>query len=420
MDFKYAEALDDEYRKLLSITERKLEGLPEIQRYRRTRGTFSPSNPDHVLAMLKDEGREEIYVEEKGKTRISTDEGVLSSIPHSELASPKLILDHREISKLQGTYIGPILDEKIVGVDGKIHSKYSSTVAVTNRLASEDPNAQNFPKRKHKKVRGVVVPDRRSDILMPCDYGQIEFRVVGMCSEDDNLVRHCWTGYDVHKHWAERLKDVYPRIVGQIEDEFEIDWDDKGLKTLRQEMKNKWVFPMFFGSQVSSCATQLNVPLGICDDLAEEFWDEFPGVREWQARTKAFYDKHNYVEDLLGHKRRGPTSYNELINLPIQGTAAQIVKGAHTALAERSQHESDPELCPVLNVHDDLTFNVRAENRDAKAIIIAREMCQRRFGWINVPLLVEMSSGPRWSEAEEFKVWRSDDLFPDQYKNPYR
>lgn len=417
VDMDFARTLDGEMRAQLRETERKLARCPEVADYERRHGRFEPTNPDHVLRLMQALKRPEVEREERdGSVKLTTDEEALSAIPRSEVPSAPLILEHREVSKLHGTYVQPALARKWICRDGRIRSKYSSLLTATSRLNSEDPNVQNFPKRKHKRVRGMVYAGR-GRWLVPSDYGQIEFRVVGMASGDDNLVKYCWTGYDVHKYWAERMVKEYGQIKDWIVREFEVDWDEKGLKTLRQEAKNKWVFPQLFGSRAESCASNLHLPVDVALDLAEEFWDEFRGVKKWQEETNAFYERHLYVETLGGHRRRGALSYNELINMPIQGTAAEIVQAAHCALSERADLEGDPELQPVLNVHDDLTFNVADENLESKIEVIAREMCLPRFDWINVPLVVEVSAGPRWDAAEELRVYRSHELF--DIPNPY-
>jgi DNA polymerase-1 len=300
---------------------------------------------------------------------------------------------------------------------------------VTSRLSAEDPNVTNWPKRKHREVRGMIrAPKGRW--LVPVDYGQIQFRIVGMASGDENLVRHCWTGYDVHKHWATRCIKLYPKVQDWIVRDFgdtlatikakegrEYDEDAAILKTLRQEFKNRWVFPQLFGSTTHSCAIALHLPDDIADDLGEEFWDEFRGVKKWQEELVRFYEKHLYVETLGGFRRRGVMSINELINHPIQGTEAEIVQEAHMVLSERADAEGDMELQPRINVHDDLTFEIADANLEKKIPIIATEMCRPRFDYINVPLIVEVSMGDRWDNTQEIKVFRSNELF--NIPNPY-
>lgn len=400
--------------------EKKIARTPEVIQYEnRTRTRFSPTAPEQVLVMLRDIcKRDEIRREDPrtGTVSFSTDEEALSSIPADEVPSAHLILEHRAVVKLLGTYIEPILERRIVTDQDMVHSRYSSMVAVTGRLASEDPNVQNWPKRKHKYVRSsfVALPGHA---FTAADYGQIEFRVVGMASEDEALVRACWTGYDVHKFWAERMVALYPEIKDYIVSAFEVDWDEKGLKTLRQEAKNGWVFPQLFGSSVKSCAEQLHLPISVGERLAEEFWDTFPGVKRWQERLIKSYEKNLYVETLGGRKRRGAMTKNEIINMPIQGTAADIVTAGMNAISERGEAEGKQFLIPRLNVHDDLSFIIPDRELDQAVGTIVHEMCKPRFDYINVPLVVEVSVGLNWADLEEVGVYRSDKLF--NLENPY-
>jgi len=419
VDFEYVSAMNDKLESDIEKIEAKLRRTDEVRRFMDRKGTFQASNPDHVLYLMHNIlGREEVRVEERGREgyRMTTDEEALSKIPAREVPSASLILEHRGASKLKSTYIMPVMRREIVCPDDRIRSKYSSMVAETGRLASEDPNVQNFPKRKHKEVRGMIyAPD--GTIMAALDYGQIEFRVVGMASEDDNLVRACWTGYDVHKFWAQRMVALYPPIKDYIVEAFAVDWDEKGLKTLRQEAKNGWVFPQLFGSSIRSCAEQLHLPEDVAGELGDEFWDEFKGVKRWQERLLEKYAKNLYVETLGGRKRRGPMTKNQIINHPIQGTAFDIVGEGMTALSELSEAEDDDYLQPELNVHDDLTFILPEQGHMGRIDRIALEMCRHRFDYINVPLVVEASVGPRWHQLEEVKVYRSDALFG--IPNPY-
>ena len=420
-DLAYAKKQADRLNATTADLEARIKRCPEVKEYSTRFGTFSPTNPDHVLKMLKEiSRRDEIRVEEKrGKTttvRWTTDEEALSKIPAGEVPSVPLILEHRGSSKLVSTYIQPVLDKRIVCPDGLMRSKYSSMVAVTGRLASEDPNIQNWPARKNKEIRGIVKAPEGSWIVA-CDYGQIEFRVVGMASEDPNLVKYCWTGYDVHKFWAERAVALFPSIKDWIVAEFQVDWDEKGLKTLRQEMKNKWVFPQLFGSSVKSCAEQLHLPEDTAGELAAEFWDEFPVVKKWQDKLVARYEKNLYVETLGGRRRRGPMTRNELINMPIQGTAFDIVVAGYNAISELADVSEDDELQPRIIIHDDLTFIMTDASLETKIPVIAREMCLPRFDYVNVPLVVEVKAGKRWHDLEEIEVYRSHLMFDTP--NPY-
>lgn len=422
-DIEFANKLSTRLLTELEEVGRRISACEEVKRYERKYGRFEPTNADQVLVLMdvvcdRDEVRKK---GSDGVVKKTTEEEALAAIPRDEVPSAHLILEHRGIAKLESTYVRPVVEGKIVSADGLIHAKYSSVRAETGRLAAEDPNLQNWPKRKHKEIRGIVAARRRRWVLS-ADYGQIEFRVAGMCSEDENLVRACWTGYDVHQFWAERAVALYPPIKDWIVEEFQVDWDEKGPKTLRSETKNRWVFPSIFGAQVRSRAANMHIPEDIAERLDREFWDRdlggFPGVKKWQERTVRFYEKHHYVETLAGIRRHGPLTLNQIINMPIQGTAAEIITEGMNAISELALIEDDMEnLHPILNVHDDLSYEPFDDQLEDSMLVIAKEMCRHRFDYINVPLIIEMAVGPRWSELEEIRVYRSNELF--NLRNPF-
>lgn len=420
-DMRFAEGMKADLEGMLDSIEAKIRRCPEVQKFNSRYGTFQPTNPDQVLKLLKEIcKREEVAVRDRdgNKTGESTSEEILEVIPAEEVPSAPLILEHRGVAKMLSTYIEPVVRRQIVCVDGLVRSKYGSMVAETGRFNSEDPNIQNWPKRKpyQRKARGIIAAPP-GQWMVACDYGQIEFRVVGMASEDPNLVKYCWTGYDVHLYWAQRMVAEYPAIKDRIVANFGIDWDEKGIKTLRQDAKNMWVFPQLFGSSVRSCADNLRIPYDIMEDLAAEFWDEFRVAKEWQQKLLESYTKRGYVETLDGRRRRGAMSLNQIINHPIQGTALSIVCAGMNALSERAQREERMECHPRFNGHDDLSFFMRDENVERNIPMIVEEMCRPRFDFVIVPLIVEVSVGPRWNELEEIKKVSSAQLF--NIPNPY-
>lgn len=415
VDFDYANDMVDDINKKLDVIEQKARRLPEMKQYATKFGTFSFTNPDHALKLMRDVlHRPEVErTDRDGKVSYTSDEEALASMPNDEVPSAAMILEHRQLTRCNSTYLLPLIEGRLTGPDNLIHAEYQSMVTVTSRLSSE---MHNWPKHKHKEVRGVVAPPD-GQWFVAADYGQIEFRVAGMLSEDQNLVKYCWTGYDVHKFWAERVVKAYGPVKDWIVKEFDVDWDEKGLKTLRQAMKNTWVFPQLFGATTRSCAARLHIPEDVADNLGTEFWDEFRGVKRWQEKVMAGYEKNLYVETLGGFRRRGPNTRNELINAPIQGTACEIVLEAQNAISERAQAEDIWELQPAFNGHDDLSFIISDANLERNIAIIAEEMCQHRFDYINCPLKVEVSVGPRWHELQELKVYSSADMF--NLPNPY-
>lgn len=415
VDFEFAQKLHDTHEAQLEKILVKINNTPEIKKWNRTNPAFTPSEPEQYSKLLKGMGVNEVITESGG---LSSAEEILNALPVNEVPSASLVLEWRGIEKCNSTYLKPLLTRKVVSPDGKIHTRYNSMKAVSGRLTSEDPNSQNYPKRKFVIVRGVLVPV--NEWLLACDYAQLEARVIAMASCDENLVKHLWTGYDIHGFWADRLLMEYVPSRDWIINEFNVDGDDSKLirKTLRQEMKNRWVFPMFFGSNFRSCAESLHIPEGIAEDLSKEFWDEFPGVAAWQKKLLEKYEKNLYVETLSGRRRRGAMTKEEIINHPIQGSGADIVTEAMSRLSEMAQEIDEDEYQAVLNIHDDLTFDIADENLKERTAIIAKEMCRHTFDYINVPLIVEASVGDRWNTLKEVGIYKSYEMYPE-IRNPY-
>lgn len=409
VDFDYASQMEVQLKTEIAAVEAKIAKCPEIGIYRAKYGAFNPGAPDQVIKLMSEVCKRSEVAKEGGG--FTSDEGALSKIPAKEVPSAPLILELRAVSKLQSTYIDPILQRRVIYVDDRIHATFGSMIAVTGRLNSEDPNMQNFPKRKYKQIRGVIIP--YYDWLAAIDYGQIEARVIAMASEDPALVRALWTGYDIHGHWAGRFIDEYPAVVDRILADYKLDQsDEKGVrKKFRDEIKNGWVFPQFFGSSIKGCAANLKIPEMIVEDLAGEFWSEFRGVKKWQDKLMKFYERNLYVETLTGRRRRGAMTKNEIINMPIQGTAADIVTGSMAELSEYSVIHDDEDFQPNLNIHDDLTFDLPDAGLEDRLEIIAPIMCRHRFDFINVPIIIEVSVAARWNELKEIAVYRSNELF---------
>lgn len=413
-DLEYTQRIHDTLEQEQESAWRILRRCREVVRFEKEVGREFTASDDDVVVLLRDVMKRDEGEREDGG--YSGDESVLSSIPSSVSIAPEQILALRSVSKLMGTYTKPMLNRDpnkgsvVLHDDGLVHTIYNSMVAVTGRLSAEDPNVHNYPKRKRKEVRGMIVAPE-GFVFGACDYGQIEARVIAMASRDRALVDAMWTNYDIHEFWAKRFVHHHPEIKDWIVAEFDVDWDEKGLKTLRQEAKNKWVFPMFFGSSFKSCAKSLHVPEHVAEAVRDEFWDTFAGVLVWQKKLIERYRQTMSVATLTGRLRRGPMSLNEIINTPIQGTAADIFKEAMCRCSERAELEDNPALEPPINLHDDLSFYWPRDTwkRDMEKVV--RIMCEPRFDFINVPLVVEVSvSEKHWHDMKPVGIYRSDEM----------
>lgn len=401
---KYGDRLKDLYVEIAAVDV--------VKKFAKQRGqAFKPlSNPD-VLYVFKDMlGCEECAVTDKysKKVKYSADEEVLAKIDH---LLARLLLQLRKANKRKSTYIDPLYTgprEKneskncVVYPDNLTHAIFNTIFSEAGRLSCEDPNWQNVPKRddEAKELRKQVTA-KKGHVILAVDYGQIEARVIAMFTKDKNFCKALWERYDVHMEWAKRVAMAYPARIGGKKN-----LTDKGvMKTFRTDIKNQWTFPLFFGAQLDSVAGYLNIPAGEIEDEYEKFWDQFSGVKQWQEDLLDFYRKYGYVECLTGRRRRAPLRLNQVINSPVQGTAAEIVMDGMCRVSEIG----DMELQPNINIHDDLTYcDVPVERVDDIAERVIHEMLAVPFPWVNVPITVEASIGPNWLEMEEFGTFSSD------------
>jgi len=353
------------------------------------------SHPDMVELFDKIMHVKEVKTASGG---VTTKDEVLSKLSPKKYPVAPVILQVRSLATIKGTFIDPL--EGLVYPDGRLHTSYGHLFTASGRLNSEDPNLQNWPNHTvWKKIREIIEEEFRD--VVSFDYGQIEARVIAMASQDDTFVQMLWDEYDVHAEWAQRLVDEYHgclRAIG-IKGKFS---DSAVAKQYRQEVKNKWVFPLFFGANEYSVAGNLNLPQDVASYLYHEFWSIFEGIHEWQKELTSLYDRRGYVETLTGRRRYAPCSYNEQINHPIQGTASDIVIDASTRLQDKGIQFN-------LNVHDDLTFLMKATKKAVRRI--AREMCRPTFDFVNVPLVIEVKSGPNWYAQKEIGVFSSNKTF---------
>jgi DNA polymerase-1 len=405
---KYAKKVDD--------VMAEIGSLSVVKKFERLRGrAFNPNSPKDLPYVFDEMLRcDEVWVKDKGKEKLSTDETVLDAIianhdPDSDAARlAQVMITLREVSGTKSKYIDALKigDQAcVVFPDGLIHTNFNTFFARTSRLSSDEPNLQNFPYRDDvtREVRRSIAA-KPGDIILKFDYGQIEARVIAMCTKDPVFVKALWEKFDVHQDWAERLAWAYPSRVGgkRMLESYKAKTKEglKVMKDFRTDIKNQFTFPLFFGARDQSVANYLKIPVEIIEIQVREFWKMFPETKKWQQGLIRFYEEYGYVECLTGRRRRGPISPNQLINAPVQGTAAEIVLDAMSRLSETR----DPELQPEINIHDDLTWlRVPEKRADDIAEKIIDRMLAVPFDWVNVPIAVEMSVGKNWCDLEELK-----------------
>lgn len=367
---------------------------------------FNPASQQDVLKLFKNYYKVgKALLNEEGKETV--DKTTLGRIASPIAEDVEL---YRNRSKLKSTYVDVFEMGKgnFIWPDAHIHPSFNTTFAETGRTSSDEPNQQNWPSRSDKWVRKQVVA-RKGHVLVAFDYGQLEACTAAMCTKDRVLVKALWEDYDIHMEWAIKAAKRHPAFIGGLHN---LDNKDT-MKSFRSLIKNKLVFPVFFGAQNSSVAGYLNAPIEPVNKLMDEFWRTFSGVYNWQKRLMGEYYDMGYVESLTGRRRNYPLSKNQAVNYPIQSVACDIVCRAMVALSRMAAETGKWYLHPIMNIHDDLTFSIPDQPQILEEAIetIYRVMLTPVYDFINVPLSVSASVGDNWLEMDEIgKFWSHRDI----------
>lgn len=384
---------------------KQITGLKVVQAYERDHKAFNPmSNPEAIVIFRDYLKCPEVELEDG---RFSVDRNILDKIDHP-LA--KFLVELRNRNKLKSTYVDCFELGKgaFIWPDAKIHPSFNTTFAETGRTSSDQPNQQNWPMRKDAWVRRQIVAPK-GHVIVAFDYGQLEACTAAICSRDKVLVKALWDDYDIHMEWTQRLVKRYPLLLGGTESLS----DKPTAKKYRSLVKNKLVFPAIFGAANNSIAGYLKTPEEVIDDLMDEFWSTFHGLKQWQDNLmKSYYDR-GYVESPTGRRHNYPLSRNQAINFPIQSFACDIVCDAMNRLSYLASTTNQWHLHPIWNIHDDLGFYIRDDDAAiAEAIEKIRPiMLKPPYKFINVPMSIEGSLGYNWFEMGGIgKFWSHKDL----------
>lgn len=387
----------------LEKAKKTLYSSPEVRKYRKRFGDFGYSkNADVARLVVEIMGKASKITNEDGK--VSVDEKHLQALGGDIATS---ILEVRKLEKLLSTYVLSLKSETpntVLWEDGKIHTNFNHARTATRRLSSSGPNMQNFPKRnpRAKEIRRAFKPSEGM-VYVSADYGQIEWRVIGIISQDDYMDEALWSGIDVHMEYAEKLVKLNPQVCLDRYGDF----SDKSMKRLRGDVKNQLVFPLCYGASLRSVAKSCETPETKFKKLYEEFWDRLPKVRSWQRQTQKFAERNGYVETLTGYRRHCPMTSNEIINSPIQGTASDLTVNAMVRLSKLAYSLDMPHLQPVINIHDDITFVIPKSELDEHVEVIVKAMLSPPYDWITCPIVAEVESGPDWYSVEPIGEYSS-------------
>jgi DNA polymerase-1 len=362
----------------------------EQQIYTSAGTTFNINSPKQVGEVLFDQLNLDAKAKKSKTGQYSTSEEVLLALKPKH-AVVGLILDYRELKKLISTYI-TALPNYIDSTTGKIHTTYNQTVTATGRLSSSNPNLQNLPIRSERGqlIRQAVIPDDGC-LILSADYSQIELRLMAHFSQDIHLVQAFITGQDIHAATAAKIFNVSIEEV---------------TKDQRRQAKTA-NFGIIYGISAFGLAQQLDCSRAEAKALIDGYFAAFPGVIDYIERQKQFAREHGYAVTLFGRKRYLPDilSHNatvrsfaerNAVNSPIQGTAADIIKMAMVTIHRRLKEEN-LKAQMIMQVHDELNFNVPFEEIDKVREIVVGEM--QNVVHLTVPLIADCGVGNNWLQA---------------------
>ncbi len=377
----------DELRKQSQQLGKRMLELQQ-QSYKLAGHEFNLDSPKQLQAVLFDE----LGLQAKLKTptgQPSTNEEALEAIADTH-ELPRLILDYRGLAKLRSTYT-----DKLSGIvnprTGRVHTSYHQGSVATGRISSSEPNLQNIPVRTEegRRIRQafIALPGWK---VMAADYSQIELRIMAHLSGDEGLLRAFHEGGDVHRATAAEVFGVTPDDV-----------------TTNQRRAAKAInFGLMYGMSAFGLARQLGVDRGEASDYMARYFSRYPGVRAYMDSTREQAHRDGYVETIYGRRLylENLTSRNQglrqgaeraAVNAPMQGSAADIIKRAMIAVAGWLKGREDAHM--LMQVHDELVFEVRADAVDAvRAAVIERMSGAAELA---VPLLVDVGVGDNWDEA---------------------
>jgi len=337
--------------------------------------------------------------QKKTKTGFSTDVGVLESLRrHHPIVAD--LLEYRQQQKLKSTYVDALptlVDPKT----GRVHTSYNQTVALTGRLSSSDPNLQNIPIRTElgTKIRKAFVAGKPDEVIMSADYSQIELRIMAHVTGDKGLGDAFRNGEDIHSTTASKVFGVEPNGV---------------TKDMRRKAKEV-NFGIMYGIGPFGLAARLDISQVEAKEIISTYFSRFPGVKEYITGTIEEARKEGFVKTLLGRRRYFPDIHSknfpvrsnaerQAINMPIQGTAADMIKIAMIRIDEKlgnktGQATEGEQLRSrmLLQVHDELVFEVPLGELALVTDLVRNEMVGALP--LSVPVVVDIGSGRNWLDA---------------------
>ena len=354
---------------------------------------FNLNSPKQLQEILFDKmGIPTKGLKKTAKGGISTNEAVLEQLA-PDYPLPKIILQNRSLAKLKSTYTDK-LPEMISPKDGRVHTTYAQAVAITGRLASNNPNLQNIPIRtaEGRRVRRAFTAPQGS-VIVSADYSQIELRIMAHLSGDKTLIAAFQNGEDVHRRTAAEVFGIAPENVSSEQRRY--------AKTIN--------FGLIYGMGQYGLAKSLGIDNISAKNFIDRYFARYPGVAEYMQRTKEQAAAQGFVETLFGRRLYLSDIRNKnanaragaeraAINAPMQGTASDLIK---RAMIDVSRWLASDELKSklIMQVHDELVLEVPEAELDLVKEKLPQIMAKVDEGMLNVPLVAEVGVGMNWEEA---------------------
>lgn len=329
---------------------------------------------------------------QKKATGYSTSHEVLESLMDEHEIVP-LIVEHRELIKLKGTYLDA-LPPLVNAVTGRIHTSFNQAVAATGRLSSQDPNLQNIPIRSElgRQIRRAFVAGQ-GKVLVSADYSQIELRILAHLAKDKNLRQAFEKDEDIHTFTAALIFDVKEKDV-----------------TARMRNAAKRVnFGIIYGISPFGLAKDLNISQQEAQEFIDKYFLRYPGVKKFMDAQIKFAEEKGYVLTILNRRRYIPEIHSDnmavqqfaqrqAINTPVQGSAADLIKLAMVHI-QKELEKKRLRSRMIITVHDELVFNVVEEEKE-EVVKFVREQMENSLE-LSVPVKVSMKIGKNWLETKE-------------------
>jgi len=383
IDLKFLKAFSQKLTKQIDSVSQKI--------YKLAGSEFNISSPLQLKEILFDKLQISTQGIGRTKTGFSTAADELEKLKGRHKIID-LISEYRELSKLLNTYIDA-LPELVNKKTGRVHTSFNQTITSTGRLSSSNPNFQNIPIKTQlgREVRKAIIAEPGFKILS-ADYSQIELRIVASISEDKNMIAAFTNNEDIHTITAAKMNNIKPEEV------------TKDMRRAAKEVN----FGIMYGMGANGLAARTGISRDEAAEFIKKYFEAFPGIKKYINETKDFVRDKGYVETIFGRRRYLPDIHSGVpniasgaermaVNMPIQGTAADLIKMAMIKIHEKLSQIS-PKSKLILQVHDELVFEVPENDLTKVSDFVIKEM--ENVHKFKCPIKVEVETGENWGELK--------------------